>query len=275
VSAPGRPKRSAPQRTARRDSLTGNPLKQRLGRSERLFGCWLSLASPLAAEALACAGFDFLVVDGEHSPVDTMDMILLLLAIAAGGAQPVLRVAENNAALAKRALDAGSPTLLFPMVASADDARRAVAAMRYPQAGNGGVRGVAGVVRAARFGLAADYVQRANETACTIVQIESAAGVEACPEIAAVDGVDALFVGPADLAASLGHLGASGHVEVQQAIDRVHAAAAAQGKAAGIFAGSIEEARDYAARGFTMVALAADVIWLLAGAKQALDSVRG
>jgi 2-dehydro-3-deoxyglucarate aldolase len=252
-----------------------NPLKQRLAAGERLFGCWLSLASPMAAEALACAGFDFLVVDGEHSPADTMDTVALLQAIAAGGSQPIVRVAENAAPLAKRALDAGSATLLFPMVASADDARRAVASMRYPQQGNGGVRGVAGVVRAARFGLLPNYVHDANADACTIVQIESAAGVAASSAIAAVDGVDALFVGPADLAASLGHLGDSGHAEVQQAIDRVLAAAKAHGKCAGIFAGSAEEARLFSARGFTLVALAADVIWLLAGARQALAAARG
>jgi 2-dehydro-3-deoxyglucarate aldolase len=204
-----------------------------------------------------------------------MDTVALLQAIAAGGSQPIVRVTDNTAWLAKRALDAGSPTLLFPMVDSAGQARRAVAAMRYPQHGNGGVRGVAGIVRAARFGLAADYLHAANAAACTIVQIESAAGVEAAVQIAAVDGVDALFVGPADLAASLGHLGDSGHAQVQQAIDRVASAAKAQGKAAGIFAGSSAEACDYAARGFTLVALAADVVWLLAGARQALAAARG
>lgn len=252
-----------------------NPLKHRLAAGERLFGCWLSLASPLAAEALACAGFDFLVVDGEHSPADTMDTVALLQAIAVGGSQPVVRLAENAATLAKRALDAGAATLLFPMVGSRDEARRAVSAMRYPQHGNDGQRGVAGVVRAARFGLLADYVQTANNAACTIVQIESAAAVSAAEEIAGVDGVDALFVGPADLAASLGHLGDSRHPEVQQAVDKVLAAAKARHRAAGIFAGSAAEARDYAARGFTMIALAADVVWMLDGARQALAAARG
>jgi 2-dehydro-3-deoxyglucarate aldolase len=147
--------------------------------------------------------------------------------------------------------------------------------MRYPQQGNGGARGVAGIVRAARFGLDAGYLRGANDAACTIVQIESAAGVAAGADIAAVDGFDALFVGPADLAASLGHLGDSRHAEVQRAIDRVAAAARAHGKAAGIFAASAEEAREYAGRGFTLVALAADVVWLLSGARQALAAARG
>lgn len=252
-----------------------NPIKQRLAAGEPLFGCWLTLASPLVAEALACAGFDFLVVDGEHSPADSMDTVALLQAIAAGGSQPIVRVTDNTTWLAKRALDAGAATVLFPMVGSREEARRAVAAMRYPQHGNDGARGVAGIVRAARFGLAPDYLKTANEAACTVLQIESAAGVEAAAEIAAVDGVDALFVGPADLAASLGHLGDSGHPQVTQAIDRVLAAAKGSGKAAGIFAGSAEQARDYAARGFTLVALAADVVWLLAGARQALATARG
>ncbi len=252
----------------------GNPLKCRLRAGETLYGCWLSLASTVAAEALACAGFDFLVVDGEHSPADTMDTLALLQAIAAGGSQPIVRVTDNQPWLAKRAIDAGSPTLLFPMIGTLEEARRAAASMRYPQRGNGGSRGVAGVVRAARFGLVGDYVHTANEDACTIVQIESAAALAVCGEIAAVDGVDCLFVGPADLAASLGHLGDSANAEVQLAIDRVQAAARARGKCAGIFAGSVQEARDYAARGFTLVALAADVIWMLRGAREALAAVR-
>lgn len=252
-----------------------NTLKSRLAAGERLYGCWLTLASPLVAEALAGGGFDFLVVDGEHSPADAMDTVAMLQAIAAGGSQPIVRVTENIAWLAKRAMDAGCATLLFPMVASAEDARRAVASMRYPQAGNGGQRGVAGIVRVARYGLDAGYVRAANAAACTIVQIESAAGVAAAAQIAAVDGVDALFVGPSDLAASLGHLGDSRHPDVQQAIDRVAAAARAHGKAAGIFAASAEEARDYAARGLTLIALAADVVWLLKGARGALAAARG
>ena len=252
-----------------------NPIKRRLAAGEPLFGCWLTLASPLVAEALACAGFDFLVVDGEHSPADTMETMALLQAIAAGGSEPIVRVTDNTTWLAKRALDAGAATLLFPMVATADEARRAVAAMRYPGRGEGGARGVAGIVRAARFGLAAAYLHTANEAACTIVQIESAAGVDAAEEIAAVEGIDALFVGPADLAASLGHFGDSRHPQVQQAIDRVAAAARSRRKAAGIFAASAAEAGDYAARGFTLVSLAADVVWLLAGARQALAAARG
>lgn len=251
--------------------MTDNALKRRVRAGETLYGCWLSLGAPLAAEALSHAGFDFLVVDTEHSPIDGMDVVAMLQALGNGAAAPVVRVAENAAVRVKRAMDAGCATIVFPAVNDADEARRAVAAMRYPPAG---VRGVAGGVRAARYGFDRDYLARANDDACAIVQIESAAALAAVDAIAAVDGVEVLFVGPADLAASLGHLGASGHAEVEAAIDRIVAAARAHGKAAGIFATNAALARDYAARGFALIALAADTTWLLQGATAALAQVR-
>ncbi|GAB4473960.1 MAG: aldolase/citrate lyase family protein [Burkholderiaceae bacterium] len=251
--------------------MTDTALKRRLRAGETLYGCWLALGAPLAAEALSHAGFDFLVVDTEHAPIDGMNLVALLQAIGNGTAAPVVRVAENAAVRVKRAMDAGCATLVFPAVNSADEAARAVAAMRYPPAG---VRGVAGSVRAARYGFDRDYLARANDDACAIVQIESAAALGAVDAIAAVDGVDVLFVGPADLAASLGHLGATAHADVQAAIDRIAVAARAHGRAAGIFATSVAQARDYAARGFALIALAADTTWLLQGASAALAQAR-
>lgn len=251
-----------------------NALKQKLRARTPQWGCWLTLASPLVAEALSHAGFDFLVVDTEHAPADGMDVVALLQALGNGAAQPVVRVTENQPMLAKRALDAGCATLIFPAVHSAEEAWRAVASTRYPLDGNGGLRGVAGIVRAARYGLDRDYLQRANEDVCAIVQIESAAGLAQAEAIAAVDGVDALFVGPADLAASLGHLGQPAHPDVATAIERVARVAAANGKAAGIFAGSADAARRFADLGFTFIALAADVVWLLQGARDALMQAR-
>ncbi len=250
-----------------------NAFKTRLAAGEPLLGCWLNLASPTAAEALAHAGFDFLVVDTEHSPADGMDLLAMLIAIGSRAA-PVVRVTENSPALVKRALDSGCPNLVFPAVDSAAEARAMVAAMRFPQAGNGGTRGVAGMVRAARYGLDRDYLQHANEATCAIVQIETAAALEQLEAIAAVDGVAALFVGPADLAASLGHLGEPAHADVQAAITRVAQVARAKGKAAGIFALDPQQARDYRSRGYTLIALAADVVWLLKGARDALASAR-
>lgn len=254
-------------------------LRSRLASRAPQFGCWLSLASPYSAEALSQAGFDFLVVDMEHSPADTSDTIGLLQAIGNGTAIPVVRVTENRTALVKRAMDAGAPNIIFPAVNDAGEARRAAHAMRYPQIvdgrNNGGQRGVAGIVRAARYGLEADYLARANDAAYTIVQIETAAGLGHVEEIAAVDGVDALFVGPADLAANLGHLGRADHADVQTAIARVLEIARKHGKAAGIFSTTAESARAAAVQGFTLIAVAADLTWLMRGASDALAAARG
>lgn len=253
-------------------------LRTRLAAGQPQFGCWLSLASPAAAEALSFAGFDFLVVDLEHSPADTMDAIGLLQAIDNGTAAPVVRVTENRPALVKRAMDAGAPNVIFPSVNDATEARCAASAMRYPQViggrANGGQRGVAGVVRAARYGFDAGYVAGANDAAFTIVQIETAAGLANVGSIAAVEGVDAIFVGPADLAANLGHLGRSDHPEVQNAIARILQVARASGKAAGTFALTAEAARAAAAQGFALIAVAADIVWLTRGARDALAAAR-
>lgn len=251
-----------------------NPIKTALRDRVPRYGCWVTLSSPMAAEALSHAGFDFLVVDTEHSPADGMDVLAVLQAIGNGPARPVVRVTEKETWLVKRAMDAGCATILFPAVHNAEQARAAVAAMRYPQGGNGGQRGVAGLNRAARYGLDKSYVLRANEDACTIVQIESAEGLANCKAIAAVDGVDALFVGPADLSASLGHLGNPRHPAVGAAIMKIAEIAAAQGKACGIFAATAEQARAARSIGFTFIALAADVVWLLSGARGALEAVK-
>lgn len=251
-----------------------NRFKQQLRARAPMLGGWLSLSSPLAAEALAHAGFDFLVIDTEHAPADTMDVLAMLQAISAAPAQPVVRVSENAPMLVKRAMDAGAPTVLFPSVNSAEEARRAAAAMRYPQDGNGGLRGVAGLMRASRYGQQPDYLQHANAAACTVVQIESAAALAAVEEIAAVPDVDALFVGPADLSASLGHLGHSAHPEVQAAIARVANVAHAAGKAGGILATTAEQARQYRDLGYTMLAIGLDTQWLLQGARQALAALQ-
>ena len=251
-----------------------NPLKQRLAAGQPLYGGWLSLASPLAAEALAHAGFDFVVIDTEHAPADTMDVVAMLQAVSAAPAQPILRVTENLPLLVKRAMDAGAQTVLFPNVTNAAQAQQAAASMRYPQHGNGGLRGVAGVVRAARFGLLPDYLLTANDDACTLVQIESAAAIDAVDAIAGQPGIDALFVGPADLSASLGLLGQPEHPEVQQAIARVARAAAAYGKASGILALDAEQTRRYRAVGFTLIAIGLDTQWMLDSARSALAAAR-
>jgi len=251
-----------------------NTFKHRLAQHETVYGGWLALSSPLAAEALGHAGFDFLVADTEHAPADTMDLVALLQALSATPVHAVVRVTENAPALVKRAMDAGAQTVLFPNVNSAAEARLAAAAMRFPEQGNGGLRGVAGVTRGNRFGLVPGMLLAANAAACTIVQIESAAALAAVEQIAAVDTVDALFVGPADLSASLGHLGDAAHAEVQAAIARVAQVAAAHRKAAGILALDSAQARRYRELGYTMIALGLDTQWLLQAARAALAEMR-
>ncbi|ORC47910.1 2-dehydro-3-deoxyglucarate aldolase [Burkholderia sp. A27] len=254
-----------------------NPLKQRLKEADPLFGLWLSLGSDAAAEALAHAGFDWLLIDMEHAPNDSGDVTSQLRAIAAAHlpSEPVVRVPATEAWLVKRVLDAGARTLMFPNIASAAEAAHAVRLTQYPSAeALDGQRGVAGMVRAGAYGMRRDYVQTANAQISTIVQIESARSLEEVEKIAATPGVDCLFVGPADLAASLGHLGDSKHADVQAAMARIVSAADKAGIAAGIFAMDAVSARQYRDAGFRFIALAADVLWMLRATRQALQEVR-
>jgi 2-dehydro-3-deoxyglucarate aldolase len=236
--------------------------KQRLLERAPLTGTWLTFASPNVAEALGHQGFDFLVVDTEHAPGDAMDVVAQLQAIGNTAAHPIVRVTELSNMLVKRAMDAGASTVLFPMIDSAEQARAAVAAMRYPPQG---VRGMAGIVRAAKFGADAAYTKTANEHACCIAQIESKTALANVNEIAAVEGVDCLFVGPADLSASLG-VSARDDV-LLDALKAVAQAAKQSGKPCGIFAGDPAFARKARDLGYTLISLAADVMLLARGAK--------
>jgi len=254
-----------------------NPLKQRFSESGTLFGLWLSLGSADAAEALAHAGFDWLCIDMEHSPNDSADVVAQRRAIAAAHlpSEPIVRVPAAEGWIVKRVLDAGARTLMFPNVESAADAQRIVRLTQYPTADvRDGLRGAAGAVRAAAYGMRRDYMTTANAQIATIVQIESAAALEAVDAIAATPGIDCLFIGPADLAASLGHLGDSKHPDVQAAIDRVVAAAKRAGIASGIFALDVASARQYAQAGIKVIALASDAMWLLKATRQALQEAR-
>jgi 2-dehydro-3-deoxyglucarate aldolase len=253
-----------------------NPLKLRLKEPDPLFGLWLSLGSDSAAEALAHAGFDWLLIDMEHSPNDSVDVTGQLRAIAAAHlpTEPVVRLPASEPWLVKRVLDAGARTLMFPNIETAEEAAHAVRLTQYPGAGSDGLRGVAGAVRAAAYGMRRDYVQNANAQIATIVQIESARAVDNIEQIVATPGIDCLFIGPADLAASLGHLGDSKHPEVIAAIARVAAAAHRAKVATGIFAMDVLSARQYRTEGFRFIALAADVMWMLRATRQALQEVR-
>lgn len=246
--------------------------KDRLVAGSPLLGLWQSLATPYTAEICARTGFDWLLFDGEHAPNTLQTLLGQLQAVAPFSVEAIARVPSGEPVAIKHYLDLGFTTLLMPMIDSAEHARDVVAATRYPPHG---VRGVASAVsRAAGFGANSDYLATAHLGLTVIVQIESRAGLEAIDAIAGVEGVDALFVGPADLAASLGHLGNPGHAEVQQAIAQAKARIDAAGKPAGIFATSPEDARRRGEEGFSFISIGTDIGLLARGAAALLGSVR-
>jgi 4-hydroxy-2-oxoheptanedioate aldolase len=236
-----------------------NRFKRALAERRVQIGLWSQLCSNTAAELLARCGFDWVVIDTEHSPNELPDVLAQLQVYAAYETAPVVRPAWNDMVLFKRLLDIGAQTLLVPYVESEADARRAVAQTRYPPAG---VRGVATNHRANGYGRIGDYLATAAGEICLLAQIESAAGLNDLAAIAAVDGIDAIFVGPNDLAANLGHLGDAAHDEVQQAIALIHETAAKAGKPTGILAPVEADARRYLEMGFTFVAVGSDLALL-------------
>lgn len=217
-------------------------------------------------------GYDWLLIDGEHAPNTMQTLLAQLQAVSPFAVEPIARVPLGESVALKQYLDLGFTTLLVPMVDSAEQARAIVAATRFPPRGN---RGVASATsRASGFGADGTYLARAHERVTIIAQIESAAGVNAVGEIAAVDGIDALFVGPGDLAASLGHLGNAGHPDVQATIERVRVQIAAAAKPAGIFAVSVDDAKRRIAEGFAFVSAGTDIGILAAGARELASSLR-
>ena len=239
-----------------------NSFKRDLLAGKRLIGCWSSLANAITTEVLGVAGFDWILLDGEHSPNDVGTFISQLMALKDSPSAPVVRPTSNNEVEMKRLLDAGFYNFLVPFIESADEAIHAVRATRYPPQG---VRGVSVSQRSNRYGTVPDYFLHINDHICVMVQIESRAGVAAARDIAAVDGVDCVFVGPSDLAAGLGHLGNAGHPNVQQAIAAVFADAKACGKPTGILAPVEADARRYMEMGATFVAVGSDLGVLRAG----------
>lgn len=233
-----------------------NRFRQRILARERQIGLWMSLTSHVTAEVAGLAGFDWMLFDGEHSPNDIPLFVQQLQAVQGSASAAVGRPSWNDPVEIKRMLDIGFYNLLIPFVESEDDARRAVAATRYPPAG---IRGVAGLQRSNRYGTVPEYLSEVNDNICVLVQIESRAGVDAVDQIAAVDGVDGVFIGPSDLAAALGHLGNPGHPEVQATIAHLNARIRAQGKAVGILAPVAADARRYLDMGMHFVSVGTDL----------------
>jgi 2-dehydro-3-deoxyglucarate aldolase len=248
-----------------------NRFRQDLIAGKRLIGCWCSLGSPITTEVLGVAGFDWILLDAEHAPNDVLSLIPQLMALKDSASAPVVRPSSNGVVEIKRLLDAGFHNFLVPYVESADEARRAVAATRYPPAG---VRGVSVSQRSNRYGSVADYFKVVNDNIAVMLQIESRAGVAAAAEIAAVDGVDGLFIGPSDLAAGYGHLGSPTHPEVQAAMAAVFAAAKSAGKPVGILSPVEADARRYLEMGASYVAVGSDLGVLRMGTQALADKYR-
>jgi 2-dehydro-3-deoxyglucarate aldolase/4-hydroxy-2-oxoheptanedioate aldolase len=252
--------------------LPVNRFKRAIASGPPLLGTWLSSGAAVTAEAMGCAGFDFLVVDMEHTPLDPPQMVDVLRAIAGTPAQAVVRPPWNDTVWVKRLLDGGAQTLLFPFVQNADEARRAVAATRYPPEG---VRGVATTHRGSRFGNVANYLKVAGAEICVIVQIETLAALAELEAIAAVPGVDSIFVGPGDLSASMGHLGDIGHAAVQEKLAFAAGECRRLGKPCGIIGANPELATKYLGYGFSWVAIASDMALMVGRAQEFLGKVRG
>ncbi|MFN3771412.1 MAG: 4-hydroxy-2-oxoheptanedioate aldolase [Ectopseudomonas guguanensis] len=240
-----------------------NTFKQRLQSGEAQIGLWLGLADPYCAELAANAGFDWLLIDGEHAPNDLRGLLGQLQAVAPYPSQPVIRPVIGDTALIKQLLDIGAQTLLVPMVESAEQARELVRAMHYPPHG---VRGVgSALARASRWNSIPGYLDKADEQMCLLVQIENLDGLAKLDEIVAVEGVDGVFIGPADLSASMGHRGNPGHPEVQAAIEDAIVRIGKAGKAAGILSADQSLARRYLELGAKFVAVGVDTTVLMRG----------
>ena len=240
-----------------------NRFKQRLQSGEAQIGLWLGLADPYCAELAANAGFDWLLIDGEHAPNDLRGLLGQLQAVAPYPSQPVIRPVIGDTALIKQLLDIGAQTLLVPMVENAAQAQERVRALRYPPQG---IRGVgSALARASRWNSIPGYLDKADAQMCLLVQIENLDGLAKLDEIVAVDGVDGVFIGPADLSAAMGHRGNPGHPEVQAAIENAIVRIGQAGKAAGILSADQTLARRYLELGAKFVAVGVDTTVLMRG----------
>lgn len=234
-----------------------NSFKQALQEKRTQIGFWQALANPYTVEISADAGYDWLLLDAEHAPNDIPLLVSQLQAMKGSPSHPVIRPPIGETWIIKQLLDIGAQTLLVPMVESGDEAQALVKAVRYPPHG---VRGVgAALARASRFNRIPDYLQTANDEVCLLLQVESRAGLEKLDEIASTDGVDGVFIGPADLAADMGFLGKPGAPDVQAEVEKALKRIQAHGKAAGILTGDLALAKRYVELGATFVAIGNDV----------------
>ncbi|MFT4150824.1 MAG: HpcH/HpaI aldolase/citrate lyase family protein [Paracoccaceae bacterium] len=245
-------------------NLPPNLFRRGLESGRQMIGLWNSIPGPVPAEAVATCGFDWVVIDTEHAVTDVPQVLPMLQAMAPYPVAPVVRPAANDPVLIKRLLDLGAQTLLVPYVETAGQAAAAVSAMRYAPAG---IRGMAGVTRANRFGAVAGYAARAEQELCLIVQAETLGTLDRIEEICAVDGVDAVFIGPADLAATMGLPGQATHPEVRAVVEQFVRRITAAGKPAGILTFDQDFARDCIGWGTRFTAVGMDLALMVQAAR--------
>jgi len=241
-----------------------NTFKQAIGELKPQIGIWSSMCSIIAADLLGTAGFDWVLIDMEHSPNDMMSVLGQLQAYEVGGTSPVVRPPWNDAVTIKRLLDLGVVSLLIPMVQNAEEARAAVRATRYPP---NGIRGVSLAQRSNRYGRITDYLDRIEKEICVLVQIETREALGRIEEIAAVEGVDGVFFGPADLSADMGLIGKMTHDDVTAAIAEGARKVAGVGKPTGILIGDMKLVAHWLRSGMSFVACGSDLGLLARGAE--------
>lgn len=248
--------------------IAPNAFKRRLADTAPQLGYWLSLNSLLATEVAAGAGFDWLLLDMEHSTLSVETVERHLLAARHGGdAEFIVRVPNVDAVIVKRLLDTGVRSFMFPYVQTIEDAQLAVASTRYPPAG---IRGYSGNTRANRFGTDTSYPTTAHNEIVVILQVETPQAVDNIPAYGALDGVDGIFIGPNDLAASIGLVGQAGHADVRKLVSEAGSAIRAAGKAAGMLDFDVGTARPLLEEGFGFVAVGSDLSTVSRGTKQLL-----
>ncbi len=252
-----------------------NPFHQLLARQDYAagypVGTFVMSASPLVAEAVGCAGFDWAVIDMEHTPLDLDGLVRMLQAVAGTAMLPITRIPWNDTVVVKRLLDAGAQTILFPFVQNADEAKMAVEACKYPPTG---VRGMAAMSRGSRFGTVKDYFKVANDGVSVIVQIESPEAMDRLEEIAQVEGVDSIFIGPGDLSGAMGHVGDLLHPEVvavmAHSVERCHAL----GLPIGTVGGTTDAVATYRKAGFDYIGVASDLGLMMRTCAATLSTIR-
>nr|WP_318384442.1 aldolase/citrate lyase family protein [uncultured Enterobacter sp.] len=251
-----------------------NTFKHALSEGPVQLGTWMMTGSDTVAEAMATVGFDFLVLDQEHVAVDTLDAIRIDRAIRSVNPRitPLYRLAGNDTVLIKRALDGGATSLMIPFINTVDEAKNALESAYYPPFGK---RGFAAMHRASHWGTNPDFVQHARDELCLILQMETPEAIGNIEAIAALEGVTGFFIGPGDLSAAMGYPGNPSHPEVQKMIKKGVQTCVRLGKPCGIVGGNPELANQYQSMGFRFVALASDMSFLLARAKEQLAAIQG